>query len=187
MIKLILVGGIPGSGKTLIGKRIASHIGMYIDKDTLSQDFSSELLSALGSHANDRESQVYMNNVRPIEYQSMIELAFENLVLGNSVVCSAPFIKEFGDKEWIEEMELRASVHYVQVVKVLVQVDIPTAYIRVKGRGESKDKFKLDDWETYSKALPKAPPSGFNGVLIDNSVKNDMEVLKRIDLMFKFL
>ena len=44
--QLILVGGFPGSGKTYVGQLLASEIGSFIDKDTISGFFAERLLAS---------------------------------------------------------------------------------------------------------------------------------------------
>ena len=90
--RLILIGGMPGSGKTHIGKELARRIGLFVDKDTMSRFFTEEMLQLLGSHVDDRESETYLAHVRSVEYETMIKHALENIEIGHSVICSAPFI-----------------------------------------------------------------------------------------------
>ena len=112
--KLILIGGIPGSGKTYIGKELARRIGLFVDKDTMSRFFTERMLQLLGSHLDDRESEIYLANVRNLEYETMMKHALENLELGRSVICSAPFIREFGDSQWLDVISLEAELFPLQ-------------------------------------------------------------------------
>lgn len=169
--QLILVGGLPGSGKTIVGKELAKAFGVYLDKDTVAENFSAALLVALGSNANDRESQIYLDQVRPLEYSTMMRLACENLDQGRSVVCSAPFVREFNDPSWVDNMRFEAEYHDAILRRVWVHADLSTMRIRIATRGSHRDTWKLANWDTYTQELPKEPP------MHTNSINADLEVL----------
>lgn len=67
----VLVGGLPGSGKTYLGSEISRNIGLFLDKDTVTRSFSEALLESLQQPVNDRESPTYLAQVRPKEYETM--------------------------------------------------------------------------------------------------------------------
>jgi len=48
--KLVLIGGMPGSGKTYIGKELAKQAGLFVDKDNISRFFTEKILVDLGSN-----------------------------------------------------------------------------------------------------------------------------------------
>ncbi|MBE0472165.1 MAG: ATP-binding protein [Methyloprofundus sp.] len=181
--KLILIGGVPGSGKTLIGKEIAKRIGFFVDKDSVSRFFTERMLELLGSHADDRESKVYLESVRSVEYRTMIEHALDNIEIGRSVICSAPFIREFDDPQWLDEVSLEAKSFGSEVVTIWVHVDTPTAHGRIVGRGESRDNWKLENWDAYIKTLPQAAPSKTADFIIDNSNSPQMPVHQQIEMV----
>ena len=179
--KLILIGGVPGSGKTYIGKELARSIGLFIDKDTMSRFFTERMLQLLGSHVDDRESEIYLANVRSLEYETMIKHALENLELGRSVICSAPFIREFSDSQWLDDISLEAELIDAEVIKVWIHVDLPTARERIIARGASRDNWKLANWDTYASTVPQAVPSNINVILIDNSRIPEMPLFEQIE------
>lgn len=158
--KLILVGGLPGSGKTYIGTKLAksTDISSYIDKDTLSCLFTEKILVLSGSCSDDRESSCYLNNARDLEYKAMIDMAFENLKLGKSVICSAPFIKEFSDKDWLKNLAIKADDLNVDVEKIWVVTSHDKMKDRIILRGESRDNWKISNWDEYLKSLPSEIP-----------------------------
>ncbi len=185
--QLILVGGFPGSGKTYVGQLLASEIGSFIDKDTISGFFAERLLASLGSHANDRESETYLNIVRPIEYKTMMAVAFENLESGQSAVCSAPFIKEFGDAQWIKQIQLETEIRGAELVLVWVDTDIRSAKMRIIERGAGRDNWKIEHWHEYVKSLPHNTPFCFDIHIINNSNLSSTSVLKQINDLIDLL
>ena len=87
--RMILIGGLPGSGKTYFGARIANRAGMFLDKDVVTHDFTAALLGKLGCPPGDRESPEYIYKVRPLEYRAMLAVAIKNLEVGHSVTRSS--------------------------------------------------------------------------------------------------
>lgn len=178
--KLILVGGVPGSGKTYIGKELARRIGVFVDKDTISRFFAEPMLKLLGSHADDRESETYLANVRNVEYETMMKHAMENLELGRSVICSAPFIREFNDEQWLDDIQLEAELIDAEVVKIWIHVDPATARERIVARGASRDLWKLANWDTYLAGVPESAPSA-DIIVIDNSRVPSVPLFEQIE------
>ena len=92
----LLVTGCAGSGKTTLGKKIAKKLNWtYIDKDTVVNLFTDWILSDKGFSKNNRESKVYCNNIRPLEYRTVFKISEENLKLGNSIVLVIHLLHKF--------------------------------------------------------------------------------------------
>lgn len=167
--KLILIGGMPGSGKTYIGKELARRIGLFVDKDIVTRVLTEEMLRSLGSHRDDRESDIYLAHVRSAEYDTMIKHALENVAIGYSVICSAPFISEFKDESWIKKTSFDAERLDAEIITIWIHVDFPTARQRIIARGASRDTWKLANWETYISTLPDKAKLNSDAIVIDNS------------------
>jgi DNA-binding transcriptional regulator YhcF (GntR family)/predicted kinase len=167
---VLLVGGFAGSGKTELGRILARLTGWPIlDKDTLTRPVVEGALEVLGLSPNDRESEAYVNIIRPLEYNSLLAGILENVECGNSVIATAPFIRELRDAAWIE----RTRATFAQIRAIVdvawVYCDVETMYKYLRHRGAARDIGKLDNWSVYMKSididlLPDAPHS-----LIDNS------------------
>jgi predicted kinase len=179
--KLILIGGMPGSGKTHIGKELARRIGLFVDKDTMSRFFTEQMLQLLGSNVDDRESEIYLANIRELEYETMMKHALENIEIDHSVICSAPFIGEFSDSQWLDNVNLEAELLDAEVVALWIHVDFPTARQRIIARGASRDSWKLANWEVYISKLPQTAPSKANAIVIDNSRSPETPLFEQIE------
>lgn len=155
--KLIIVGGLPGTGKTVFGKLLAQQLKVcYLDKDTLTTPLVHALLEHLpesGGATYDRDSDSYIREVRPAEYDCMMDQAFENLKIGNSVLVSAPFYREVRNQNWIESMkaateqlgkDLSASLHIVWLT-----TPPELAQARLTARSAPRDKARLANWDKY--------------------------------------
>lgn len=154
----ILIIGVAGSGKTEIGKLIAKQLCyVYLDKDTLTRPYTEKFLevSSPTHDPNDRESSFYLDNVRPLEYSISLNVAEENLRIGNSVVVSAPFLTEAKTPNWINREILvgKKLLNRVHLKVVLVVSDRPTERKRLIQRGADRDKWKLYHWEPYTNSI----------------------------------
>ncbi len=170
--RLILIGGLPGSGKTHIGKILASDINaVYLDKDTISRNFTEAMLVEIGSSTDDRESELYLDKVRNHEYNTMMKIGMENLELGNSVICSAPFISEFKSGEWVDDYVFDTEMADAEFSAIWIHVDETTANDRIVSRAANRDNWKLANWEKYTEKTPHIKPRfDFEYILIDNSL-----------------
>lgn len=170
---VILIGGYAGSGKSELGRILARETGWpMLDKDTLTRSVVEMALEATGHSPNDRESEHYVNFIRPREYEALAAATSENVECGNSAIVTAPFIREFRDEAWISRTQSAyASLHATTtIVWVYCDEDTMRSYIRY--RGAARDTNKLADWPGYlqnidTKFRPLAPH-----VLIDNSVSS---------------
>ena len=180
--KLVLVGGLPGSGKTHIGKILAEKArAVYLDKDSISRYFAEAMLRNLGSNPNDRESDVYLSEVRGHEYGTMMKVAMENIKLRNSVICSAPFISEFGSSAWMRDLQFDVAKADAELVVLWIHVDDMTANDRLVSRGAGRDDWKLANWSAYIEKAPHSVPEfDFSFHLVDNSSSPEKPLDERI-------
>jgi predicted kinase len=181
--KLVLVGGFSGSGKTHLGKILSKDVGFFVDKDTLSKLFTEKILTILGESKNDRESETYLSNVRGIEYEVMMNHAFDNLLLKKSVVCSAPFIKEFNDPDWMRNLRNRVISLDTKLITIWVHSDTETTYKRIMSRKFSRDKWKLENWDTYTNNLPDISKLDKNIIVLDNSEEPEISILDQLNIL----
>ena len=181
--KLILIGGFPGSGKTHIGRILAKNVqAVFLDKDTISRFFTEALLGYLGCEPSDRESDLYIEKVRNHEYSTMMKLAMENLEVGNSVICSAPFILEFQSDKWVKDCSFDSSRMNAKLVAIWVHVDEITANERLIHRGAIRDNWKLGNWSAYTEQRPHVIPDfAFDCYLIDNSSDQKEPLNKQVE------
>ncbi|MBK3493658.1 AAA family ATPase [Viridibacillus sp. YIM B01967] len=151
-VNIVFVIGAAGVGKSAVGKLIANHKNfVYVDKETVTCPFTELYLKECSptNDPYDRESDFYMDNVRPIEYQTMLRIALENIELGNDVVLSAPFEKELNDENWINEGLMAKILEKANLKIIRVHVDKQTMLNRLISRNELRDSWKLSNWDTY--------------------------------------
>lgn len=160
--RLFLVGGYAGSGKTHFGDMLMCHLltsgrhACLLDKDTIECPILEAGLRSISGNPDDRESELYMSVFRGPEYEGLMAGALNNLILGVDVVLTAPFIKEFVNKDWIKCMEIEASKLDFTICWVWVTCSEEVAKQRLGSRNIARDRWKLANWEAYTLSLPCA-------------------------------
>jgi DNA-binding transcriptional regulator YhcF (GntR family) len=171
--RLILIGGYAGSGKSELGRILSHETGWsMLDKDTLTRPVVEVALEALGKSPHDRESDTYLNMIRPREYEGLIASVNENIASGNSIIAVAPFIREFTDAAWISRTQATYASAGALVTFVWVYCDVGTMHTYLRHRGAARDTAKLADWPGYLASIdidmrPKVPH-----IVIDNSASS---------------
>ena len=146
----ILVGGYAGTGKTALGRILARETGWpMLDKDTLTRPVVETALELAGRSPHDRESEFYLNTIRPREYEALSAALQENLECGNSAIVTAPFIKEFNDAAWLKRAQAANTALNATTTFVWVYCDAETMQSYIRHRGAARDAAKLADWKTY--------------------------------------
>ncbi|MFE0027088.1 GntR family transcriptional regulator [Amycolatopsis sp. NPDC059021] len=171
--RVLLIGGYAGSGKTELGRVLARETGWpMLDKDTLTRPVVEAALELLSLSPNDRESDVYINKVRPREYEALTNAMTENVQCGNSAIVTAPFIREFSNSAWVNRTQatcdsMGATLHFVWVY-----CDVDTMHTYVRHRGAARDASKLANWDAYLAGidLELRPPAPHT--VIDNSASS---------------
>lgn len=148
---LILIGGPAGAGKTYVARAIARVVStaVLLDKDTLTSPLVEALLLQLGRPSGDRDSTIYQQQVRPLEYTTLMDAAFEVLHSDRVVLAVAPFALELHDSHWLAATRARAKRLAAGFGVVWVQAAAALTQVRIRARGESRDAHKLDQWSEY--------------------------------------
>jgi predicted kinase len=167
--QVILVGGYAGSGKTEFGRVLARMTGWPIlDKDTITRPVVEVVLKTLGRSPHDRESDVYLTTVRPSEYEALTAAAAENVQCQNSVIVTAPFIREFGDLAWIGQTLTMFADMNASPTLVWMYCDAATMHTYIRHRAADRDAHKLANWADYLSTIRDdfRPPEPYR--LIEN-------------------
>lgn len=171
--RAVFVGGYPGSGKSELGRILGRQTGWaVVDKDTITRPVVEAALEVLGRSPHDRESDDYLNIVRPREYDALLATTLENVECGNSVVSVAPFLREFRDQAWIDRTVARLNERGAVITLVWVRCDADSMQQYIRHRGAARDAAKLADWATYVAGIDAdfRPPVDYE--IIDNSTSS---------------
>jgi predicted kinase len=167
---VLLIGGYAGSGKTEFGRVLARETGWpMLDKDTLTRPVVEAALEFIGCSPNDRESEQYLNLIRPREYEALSNAMTENVQCGNSAIITAPFIREFRDTAWIERMRESCESLNARLTIVWVYCDSDTMLTYLRQRGAARDATKLENWKTYSESIDISFRPPVPHFVVDNS------------------
>ena len=149
--KVFIVIGPAGSGKTTIAQRTAEeHGAAYLDKDRICGRLVEFALREAGHDSSDRESNAfYRENVLPLEYETLMDVAGANLRLGRSVVIDAPFGAYFAVPDYLSRSA--EQFHWPPSETIVVRVRVPPEILRERliQRGLERDRWKLAHWDQY--------------------------------------
>lgn len=168
--QVILIGGYAGSGKTELGRTLArrTHWPM-LDKDTTTRPVVEAALEKLGIAPSDRESDIYLNVIRPSEYEALTAAMTENVSCGSSAIVTAPFIRELSDRAWCERTAALVSSMNAVLHVIWVRCDEPTMKSYIKKRGAARDSSKLANWDDYVSKVDLEFTPAITHTVIDNS------------------
>ena len=168
--QVVLIGGYAGSGKTELGRMIVRETGWgMFDKDSTTRAVVEAALVALGQPPSDRESDTYLNIIRPAEYEALMDAMAENAACGASVVVTAPFLRELSNPGWLSQVRSRCDDLGTVLNVVWVACDAESMRGYIKHRGAQRDEWKLAHWDAYLASIDLGfrPPGSH--VVIDNS------------------
>lgn len=159
--QLIIITGCAGSGKTTVGIELSKQLGFaYVDKDTVTREFTDFILTKLGSFEGDRESVLYRTEILPIEYRVTFKVCREVLDYGNNVVLTIPFISQIRDwNKWIAIREEAKIDPETDVKFIWIKHNIDTEKKNIIKRDAARDQYKLAHWEEYSDSVEGIEPS----------------------------
>ncbi|RZQ64212.1 GntR family transcriptional regulator [Amycolatopsis suaedae] len=168
--KALIIGGYAGSGKSELGRILARLTGWaLLDKDTLTRPVVEVALELLGHPGSDRESELYLSRVRGREYEALESAMKENIQCGNSVIVTAPFIREFADGAWVNRIQADCQSVGTEAVFVWVYCDPATMHTYVRHRGAARDSVKLANWDEYIAGIDLDLRPPVDHAVIDNS------------------
>ena len=105
---------------------------------------------------NDRDSPYYLQNLRDWEYQGLIDIARENLLLGVNVILVGPFSKEIQSGRLFDPEALGVPSQ-TKIDIAWIDLDEIEAKARMEKRGDPRDKWKLAHWDDYVKRRIEPP------------------------------
>jgi DNA-binding transcriptional regulator YhcF (GntR family)/predicted kinase len=167
---VLVIGGYAGSGKTELGRVLArrTHWAM-LDKDTTTRPVVEAALENLGVPPSDRESDVYLNVIRPSEYEALLAAMTENVSCGSSAIVTAPFIRELSDRAWCERLAASVASMKAELHVIWLRCDESTMKSYIKQRGAARDSSKLANWDSYIASIDLDFTPAITHTIIENS------------------
>ena len=163
--KLILIASPPACGKTTLAKKLAAELGnvVYIDKDALNP-FGKQICR-IGGKPYDPDSEFFVREVRELEYEVTMGMAYEALEFANTVIVNAPFGKEIRDTEYMMGVKDTAARLGAEVVLVFIVANGELCRERMTARGSIRDVYKLENWNAYVKNINFTPPTPLEDII----------------------
>lgn len=166
MGKAFIVCGSPGSGKSTYGKKLAhQYKAVLLDIDIVTERIVRKALSESAHDPDDRDSEYFKKTFRQTIYDTLFDLALENLE-HMDVVIVGPFTKEIRDPQWPFQLK---SILKVPVEVHYTYCDPTTRKERLTKRANPRDLSKLKDWDNHVKYYGDEQPPVFTHVFIDTS------------------
>ena len=174
MKRLILVSSPPACGKTYISMKLAENLKhvVYLDKDTLIT--MSKVIYKVAGEPYDRSSEFFKKNIRDVEYDCVLELAFAALKYDDIVLINAPFTKEIRNSEWINNLRKKLVQMNTKLTIIWVQTDVEVCHRRMILRNSDRDTWKLENWDEYIKTVDYSIPKALD----DPDVVDDLLIFE---------
>lgn len=182
---LVLVGGYAGSGKSEFARFLSRLTGWPVfDKDPLTRPLVERLLVSLGGDPNDRHSEMYREQVRPHEYQCLLEAVYANVDCAISTVVTAPFVAELTDERWLQRLVNRCEARGVSVSPIWIHCDIETMHEYVSFRSAARDSWKLQHWEDYAATIDPGLRPVMPHLVVDNRLGAAISLTDQVRQVF---
>jgi len=160
-----IVCGSPGAGKSTYARKLAAaQHAVLLDIDTASERLVRVALRESGRDPNDRDSDYFKRTYREPIYETLFDIARENVPF-QEVVVVGPFTRELRDPDWPSKLSQTlggpVEVHYISCAPEIRRQ-------RLAQRGDARDLAKLRDWEHYIQYYEERQPV-FEHVWVDGS------------------
>lgn len=151
----------------------------FLDKDIAYESFSANVMQLTTQNANDRDSPYYLENLRDWEYQGLIDIARENLLLGVNVILVGPFSKEIQNGRMFNAQALGMPPQ-TTIQIAWIDLDASEAKNRMEKRADPRDEWKLAYWDQYVQRRTEPPNHPFLH-RFNNATFNEAAFEKLID------
>lgn len=156
----LFILGHAGTGKSFLTYHFVKqqieegHAWGVLDKDVVSESWSGPLLEALGHDPNDRDSPLFKEKVRDLEYASTLRIAKDQFEFGLNLVFPGPWSRELASSALFSTHALGFPAQ-TRLRHVWLELPAAVRKERVANRADPRDQWKLDHWDAYINALKR--------------------------------
>jgi len=162
-----VICGNAGVGKSTFAARFCRDRGaVLIDIDTVTERLARLALRGHGLSEDDRDSPSYKALLREPIYQTLFDVALDNLPHAPCVIVG-PFTRERRDPAWPEQLSQRLSTG-VEIYHLWCGVEERRR--RLERRGNARDRGKLVDFAAYAAEGEEPGPLPFPHHHIDTTL-----------------
>jgi hypothetical protein len=152
--KIHIICGLPGVGKTTYGRMFAlkHSCAMLLDIDTCSERLVKAGMALAKLDPSDRDSEVFKSSFRAPIYDTVFQIAQENIGLVSDIVIIGPFTKEIKDPLWPSKLADFLGVSRVCVLVHFICCNSDERRERLIKRNNPRDASKVksqQDWESH--------------------------------------
>lgn len=167
--------GVAGTGKTELSRAILEQTwAVYLDNNFLADAFSPK----------SRTDEHYLA-IRENLYGALYRITEENLRIGNSVLLDAPHIKQVQDPEWRRSIQRLVDATGTRLCVIRCYCREQVLRERLEIRGEERDRWKLENWETFLKQEPARGPIPFPHLELDTENALEANVARAVSYILK--
>lgn len=170
MNDLVLVCGPAGTGKTTLGRMLSKRTGWpTLDKDTLTGPLASSIAASLTGDPHDRQSEPYLQHIRPLEYRILGNLMRDIARNGGSAIITAPFVAELNTPQWLDQQRTVIGHLGARLTVILLRTDAEANRTRLTSRAAPRDQWKLQNWPEYAASMERPIDTSGVDAIIENS------------------
>lgn len=141
-VKLILVSGAPGAGKSTLSAKLVATFGLvWLDKDAIDEPFSP-----------GRRDHHYNREIEPKVLEALFNLARINLSVGQSVLIDLPWTHILlNEPRWVARVRETAASTGAGLIVLECRLSEESLRQRMAKRGLDRDQVKLTDegWSAF--------------------------------------
>jgi len=159
--KIVFIGGEVGIGKTSAAHYLRQdnhECSVVLDKDDMTSVFTNNMLAKLGQKEYDRESSIYLDFIRDIEYKQLDQIALSLAEQGefDTIYVTAPYFVLFENSVFLREQLLKYGMVGYDVRFVFLEAFKPYYILdRLRLRNEDRDRWKMSNWQVYRSGINK--------------------------------
>ena len=186
MARLLFFTGHAGTGKTTLARRAVPMLHArtgesfcMLDKDTVYGAYSANVMGLLTGNPDDRDSPVYLANLRDAEYDGLLDIARENLSLNVNTVLVGPFSREVRSHRVFDAPALDMPAD-TRITVVWIDLDEQIAKARIIARAHPNDRYKLEHWDEYRQRRFDPDPDGYPQLIRHDNTRFDPVAFDRL-------
>lgn len=154
MRKLIIVNGLPSSGKNTIGKlKSIEEDAVFLGYGYIDNEYNRNIMENYEGEENDLEGQNQIGAIKISEYKKLIDFALNHSTKMKNVVVVAPFYEWLLKTSSLLDIINKAYNVGVEVEFIWVDTELENTRKRMIEKGNINDSWKIKNWNRYSELI----------------------------------